>query len=147
MKLSSRIVSKHALPSEWYISTLVPLKGEQIIYDAGNDPVDGNYYSKPRIKVGDGVTVVNELPFINGVSATVSKTSKTVITGVELPSMMTEASYTPSSMSQALSIDDAGDGTLTVVFNSGSFVPATYRDGSVSSDEIEYVTDVNVTSI
>ena len=57
-KVSSRIIPKHDIESNWNKATnFVPLKGEIIVYDADEN------YSYPRVKHGDGVTNVNELPF------------------------------------------------------------------------------------
>lgn len=55
--LFTRIVSKHAKEDEWNISTLIPFKGEIIIYD-----IDENYPYE-RLKVGDGESLPKDLPF------------------------------------------------------------------------------------
>ena len=58
--LKSRIVHKHDSEENWVKATAFsPMLGEVIVYDP-----DENYdYS--RIKVGDGVTNVNLLPFVS----------------------------------------------------------------------------------
>lgn len=56
--INSRIVHKHDIESNWIKATnFIPKQGEIIIYD-----VDDNY-SYPRFKIGDGLTLVNDLPF------------------------------------------------------------------------------------
>ena len=56
--IKTRIIQKHAVEADWLKATnFIPLKGELIIYD-----VDATY-TYPRFKVGDGVTLVNSLPF------------------------------------------------------------------------------------
>lgn len=56
--LKTRIKMKTGTEAEWQLATnFVPLKGEFIVYD--NE--DG---TAPRLKVGDGNTLVGELPFI-----------------------------------------------------------------------------------
>lgn len=55
--LKTRIVHKHATEAEWGSSSLVPMQGELIIYDADNNHTYG------RFKIGDGVHTVTELPF------------------------------------------------------------------------------------
>ena len=56
--LNSRIILKHDTEANWLKATnFKPIAGEVIIYD-----VDENY-SYPRIKIGDGNTLINELPF------------------------------------------------------------------------------------
>lgn len=56
----SRIINKHDVEKNWNkVVNFIPKKGEFIIYD-----IDENYdYS--RLKVGDGATVVGQLPFID----------------------------------------------------------------------------------
>lgn len=56
--LKTRIKMKTGTEAEWQLATnFVPLKGEFIVYD--NE--DG---TTPRLKVGDGNTLVGDLPFI-----------------------------------------------------------------------------------
>jgi len=56
--INGRIQHKHDVEANWIKATnFAPKEGELIIYDA-----DGNY-SYPRIKIGDGSTNVNDLPF------------------------------------------------------------------------------------
>ena len=44
----------------------IPRKNQIIIYDGVK--VDGKYIEPPRIKIGDGVTTVNNLPFESSIS-------------------------------------------------------------------------------
>jgi hypothetical protein len=56
--IKSRIVHKHDIESNWSKATnFIPKQGEIIIYD-----IDSNH-SYERIKIGDGTTKVNDLPF------------------------------------------------------------------------------------
>ena len=58
--LKARLKMKHGKESEWALATnFTPLVGEIIVYD-----VDNNHTS-PRFKVGDGLTNVNNLKFVN----------------------------------------------------------------------------------
>lgn len=58
--LKTRVKMKHGKESEWALATkFTPLVGEIIVYD-----VDNNHTS-PRFKVGDGLTNVNNLKFVN----------------------------------------------------------------------------------
>ena len=56
-KHNTRIQLKHDTEANWNKAVnFIPKAGEMIIYDAdGTNPV--------RIKIGDGITVVNNLPF------------------------------------------------------------------------------------
>ena len=59
--IQSRVVNKHDVEKNWNKAiNFIPKKGEIIIYD-----VDENY-DYPRLKVGDGETVVSALPFNGG---------------------------------------------------------------------------------
>ena len=60
---NGRIIHKHDIAENWEKATgFIPMQGEIIIYD-----IDANY-DYERIKIGDGVTVVDELPFANDAS-------------------------------------------------------------------------------
>lgn len=59
-KLNGRIVHKHDVQANWEKATnFVPMKGELIIYD-----IDASH-DYERMKIGDGETLVNELPFVD----------------------------------------------------------------------------------
>lgn len=58
--LKTRIIHKHDIESNWSKATgFVPKQGELIVYDK-----DSNY-DYERVKVGDGATNVNSLPFVD----------------------------------------------------------------------------------
>lgn len=59
-RLNTRIIHKHETDANWKLSSLVPMQGELIVYD-----IDDNY-DYERIKIGDGVQNVNDLPFYAG---------------------------------------------------------------------------------
>lgn len=57
--LNARVIHMHDIEANWKLaSTFVPCLGEPIIYD----PDENCTYS--RMKVGDGIHNVNELPFL-----------------------------------------------------------------------------------
>lgn len=57
--IKSRIIHKHDTQANWVKATaFIPKQGELIVYD-----VDDNY-TYERFKIGDGVTVVSDLPFV-----------------------------------------------------------------------------------
>ena len=57
--LNSRIINKHDIETNWLKATnFVPKQGELIVYDIDDK------YTYQRFKIGDGVTKVNDLPFI-----------------------------------------------------------------------------------
>lgn len=58
--LNTRIVHKHDTAANWNKATnFVPKQGELIVYDRDAD------YAYERIKIGDGATNVNTLPFVD----------------------------------------------------------------------------------
>jgi hypothetical protein len=73
-RILTRIQQKHDIEVNWLkATTFIPMKGEVIIYDSEVDN-DGNIlglpesrtlpYTYARLKIGDGITNVNNLPFI-----------------------------------------------------------------------------------
>ena len=56
----SRMQQKHDVQANWEKAVnFIPLIGEIVIYDV--DAINLN----PRFKIGDGITAINALPFIN----------------------------------------------------------------------------------
>ena len=59
-KLKTRIINKHDTEAHWELATgFIPEDGEIIIYDPDET------YDYSRVKVGDGETNVNDLPFVD----------------------------------------------------------------------------------
>ena len=75
--LNSRIQQKHDTELNWNKATnFIPKQGEIIVYD-----IDDNYFYE-RIKIGDGITPVTNLPFylIEEVSELIEKLSDETLT-------------------------------------------------------------------
>lgn len=66
-RITSRIIHKHDIASNWAKATsFIPQQGEIIVYDIDDT------YNYERLKIGDGITNVNALPFVDdAVKATV----------------------------------------------------------------------------
>ena len=61
--VKTRIQLKHDTEEHWNRAVrFIPLLGEPVIYDAESD---GNGLAFPRLKVGDGIHTIVELPFID----------------------------------------------------------------------------------
>ena len=61
--MKERIQIKHDIAANWAkAKNFIPLPGELIIYDGIIE--DGVYIEQPKIKIGDGVHKLAELPFI-----------------------------------------------------------------------------------
>ena len=57
-KVKMRQQQKHDTEANWQkASAFIPMQGELIVYDVDAD------HKYARLKIGDGVTPVNELPF------------------------------------------------------------------------------------
>lgn len=60
INLKTRILLKNGIEADWdMVENFIPLKGEMIIYNADEN------HSSPRIKVGNGIDIPRNLPFIN----------------------------------------------------------------------------------
>lgn len=80
-KIKTRVQSKHDIEANWKQAlNFIPLAGEVIVYDPDST------YKAPRIKVGDGVTKVNDLSFMDANSYVMSS-------GVSDPSASTTGQY------------------------------------------------------
>lgn len=59
MAIYTRAQQKHDIEANWIKAVnFIPLAGEIIIYDTDE------YYNYVRYKIGNGMTKVNELPFV-----------------------------------------------------------------------------------
>lgn len=57
--LNGRVISKHDIEENWWLAeNFIPQAGEIIIYDPDE------YYNYSRLKIGDGIQNVNDLPFL-----------------------------------------------------------------------------------
>jgi hypothetical protein len=58
MENKNRIIHKHDTEANWKkAKNFIPKKGEIIVYDADE------FTDHQRLKIGDGITVVSDLPF------------------------------------------------------------------------------------
>jgi hypothetical protein len=61
--MKERIQIKHDVAANWAkAKNFTPLPGELIIYDGVIE--DGDYIEQPKLKVGDGIHKLADLPFI-----------------------------------------------------------------------------------
>lgn len=70
--IATKIKQNRNFESAWKTSNYTPIEGELIVFEAektldgtilDNSVTDREHYTFPRIKVGDGVTNVMDLPF------------------------------------------------------------------------------------
>ena len=63
-----RVIMKHDTEANWARATnFIPKEGEVIVYTYTTNNILGN--TNPRIKIGDGVRTVGNLPFVDQVYA------------------------------------------------------------------------------
>ena len=149
--LKSRIVHKHDTAENWLkATTFVPLKGELVVYDIDNE------YSYERFKIGDGKTLVNDLPFAD--EALKDFISNTYVTKTELNNSLfktkTVGSLPTEGETNTLYLVKSQNGTEgdkyeeylyiknsggTPVPNDGTFVENIYFNTSLSIDEVKEI--------
>ena len=73
-QINTRIAQKHDLEANWVLHnpTFVPFRGEVVIFDAEteNDPLPPGRttrYTFPRIKIGNNVDSIMNLPFSSSI--------------------------------------------------------------------------------
>lgn len=72
--MNTRIQHKHDIEANWVKAiNFIPKQAELVIYDPDTT------YTFPRIKVGDGVKTINELPFVDEIKANKNEVSQVQI--------------------------------------------------------------------
>lgn len=92
--INSRVIHKHDTESNWQNTEFVPKKGEVIIYDRD----DATPYE--RVKIGDGVSIVNNLPFLTDGVKTVLKEKDLIVT--YQPSSKMKITHTIAQINEAV---------------------------------------------
>ena len=99
--LNSRIINKHDIEANWVKATnFIPKQGEIIVYDKDDN------YNYPRVKIGDGVTTVVALPFIDDNTLTnISNLQTEVVKSVagKTPNASGEIALVPADIGAAAS--------------------------------------------
>ena len=68
-ELRTRMIQKHDIEVNWEKAiNFIPKKGELIVYDPDEN------YNYSRVKIGDGISTANELPFIIAVDTSLTQT-------------------------------------------------------------------------
>lgn len=77
--LKTRIIHKHDTEAHWLLATnFIPKQGELIVYDKDDT------YAYARFKIGDGVTVVSDLPFAGTLVNPTLDGTEDKLTGIEV---------------------------------------------------------------
>lgn len=104
--LNTRILLKHDTPEKWNsIPNFIPLAGEVIIYDG----------IKPQVKIGDGVSTIAELNFLNNEADTITNAEIDAICGGYVEDLTTEPSkILLRSDNKTFNLTIADDGVLVI---------------------------------
>lgn len=86
---NTRIINKHDTEANWNKATnFIPKQGELIIYDTDENN------AKIRFKIGDGLTTVNELPFVvDGIAANWNQNDETALNYIQNRTHWEEGTY------------------------------------------------------
>ena len=75
-KLKTRIINKHETQEDWEKAVnFIPLLAELIVYDPDST------YTQARLKIGDGKTNVNDLPYVGHLYGTEAPSSNIGVDG------------------------------------------------------------------
>ena len=89
-RINSRLINKHDTEAHWILAeNFIPMAGEIIIYDRDEN------YNYERFKIGDGVTLVNDLPFADVNAENIAYINSTDNENIEIE----EASIVDSALS------------------------------------------------
>lgn len=117
--IKTRVIHKHDTEANWQLATnFTPLDGELIIYD-----VDASH-SKARVKIGDGETNVNSLPFI-GEGTVVEEATSTTAGIVKYDNSSIVKNTSGQLEVGQVSTDLFANGSNTLIFDAGNRFIAT----------------------
>lgn len=110
-KVKTRVQSKHDVEKNWNNASFPPLPGEIIVYDK-DAGVDGGTHTKPRIKIGDGSTSVNDLPFVVDREATDAAIAEINTTLADVETVLANESNPVVTISDVCEPDDTNQYTI-----------------------------------
>lgn len=114
----------------WPAATLVPLAGELIVYD-----VDENN-DRQRLKIGDGMSTINELPFIEAGIGSVIR--------YDIEQNLTAEQQLQARLNLGITGTDTGSGGIVVTPPSTDTSTTEYTytyDGDTNNDDITWITN------
>ena len=135
--LYSRLQQKHDTEANWLKATnFTPLQGELIVYDADEN------YNYARVKIGDGVTNVNELPFISpqvdqtltieGAAADAKAVGNALVKSV---ADWNEADETSLAFIKNKPTEETEDDAFEMLVEMGIIIPVTDDENNIFADE------------
>ena len=132
-QINTRIQHKHDIESNWIKAlNFIPKAGEIIVYDADEN------YNYARIKIGDGLTSVNELKFsdsgvgenVEGVIYTINETDVTAGAGAEIfNDYINNKATGPHSHAEGSQTTSSGHSSHAEGFNTTASGPNSHTEG------------------
>lgn len=126
-----RVMNKSDIEANWKSkSDFIPLNGEMIIFTQGED------YNHARIKIGDGVTEVNTLPFIDdALQSSLDELNANVL--LKTPQTLTEEQKTQIRINLGITNDSTSNEDAQPVTTEYTYI----YDGNTDSEEHSWVTN------
>lgn len=132
--LNTRIINKHETEENWLKSSFIPKQGEIIVYDVDN------VYSYERMKIGDGVQNVNQLPFVDdavrnliGDTSIEDQISAAIMNSQADFSVMDETN--PAFIKNKPTEEDA----IALLMSTGFLIPVVNNNGDILTDSQENI--------
>lgn len=121
-EFASRIIHKHDIETNWNkATTFIPKQGEMIVYDIDD------LHDYERIKIGDGVTVVTELPFYQENVAYIDTEDNETITDVETGDSNGGANIdVVASVGQTIIVKEVDENGKPTAWESADYQPRTH---------------------
>ena len=140
--IKTRIIHKHDTEENWNKATnFIPKQGEIIVYD-----IDSSH-SYERIKVGDGTTNVNSLPYMGEITvdAELSATSENPVQNKTVKAALDKKINKPTNISEGLfGFNSVGSGIIREITFSGNAVEIDTENISNNKALKEYVASKTV---
>ena len=110
--MNTRIQHKHDIEANWNKAlNFIPKKGELIVYDPDEN------YNYSRVKIGDGIRKVNDLPF------------------VDVQSDWNQSDSTQIDFIKNKPLEETEDDAMEMLAEMGIIEPVINEDGAIYTDE------------
>ena len=109
---NTRIINKHDIEANWNKAVnFIPIQGEIIVYDIDE------IYNYERVKIGDGIRKVNDLPF------------------VDVQSDWNQSDSTQIDFIKNKPLEETEDDAMEMLAEMGIIEPVINEDGAIYTDE------------
>ena len=109
---NTRIIHKHDIEANWNKAVnFIPMQGEIIVYDIDET------YNYERVKIGDGTTKINDLPFI------------------DIQADWNQSDSTRTDFIKNKPVEMTKDDAFNMLVELSVIVPVVNKDGAIYTDE------------